>query len=108
MNGINITRELIGIVKEIEASGKIAMAAGDEDNVRTLLEAAKRSLDIMDKLAKSFAPMSRALRHSEVERPTAEAIDAMFGARSALGKLVGVCSSALVEHETAFLSSEKE
>lgn len=103
-----IATELIAVAEELAAADRIAMPSGEENQVRVLLEAAKKSVGIIDKLAKSFEPMGRALRNSDVDQPTIEAIHAMFNARAALGKLVGICSSALIEHETAFLSSEKE
>jgi hypothetical protein len=89
------------------SSEKVAMGEDMENHIRIIFEAAKKSSVIIDKLAKSFAPMSRIVRNTELDRDTSNAVDAMINARAALSRLIGVCSSILVEHETAFLSSEK-
>ena len=103
-----VAAELIAVAKLLAASEKVAMPLGMDNQVHALLDAAKKSGTIVDRLVKSFAPMGRVLRDSVLEGPTAAAIDAMEDARDALGKLIGVCNSELVEHETAFMSSEKE
>lgn len=94
--------------KPMMASEKVAMPMGMDSQVHALLEAAKKSGSIIDRLTKSFIPMGRVLRDSNLDRPTSAAISAMEEARDALGKLIGICNSELVEHETAFMSSEKE
>ena len=103
-----IASELVEVAKLLSAGGKVAMPVDVGDQVGELLDTAKRSMEMLDKIARSLIPMCRGLRRSEVNGPADGAVDAVLEAKRALGGLVGACSSALVEHETAFMASEKE